>query len=491
MILGFVLLSFYLIDRASVYSEIPTLTYVPSTATAEDQAVYLLRITEHLEKAFNNEKPTWVVWTPDGAGFGNQCRGMSSSLALALVTERAFLMNIDSDQSAGFFDIFNEPSDRFSINARENPGYLASESWANDSVGVPYRLGIPLNIEHQNNIEKNIIPSTKRTIHFRCGCTFAPLFFAAKYRSLWKNIFGADLRWDEIETLLLQWLFQNPTRRILDNVAHMKNLTDWNTYQHHLVIQYRSWVEVKMQKSVEINNLALLQECFHVELTQLVHAATSKEPLQGPIFVYVTSDARMHTNRIVADIKKWFPPTTFHPVASPEIFTQVHFRLYSVPNTHILPIFCLIPPLLCLLFVPNLPFVSNHPPPPPIQGHSSSSKSQLSSSFSDKHMNSSIANLESMVDWYLMGEAPLSICTGSSFCLSARARTGLGRSTWKMDADTDSSVIAGEGHTNTITCPNKYGEIFNYLHRPPYNRSLHVPNLPLPWFYKAMFHYAQ
>ena len=130
-------------------------------------------------------------------------------------------------------------------------------------------------------------------------------------------------------------------------------------------------------------------------------------------------------------------------------------------------------------------------PPPPIQGHSSSSKSQLSSSFSDKHMNSSIANLESMVDWYLMGEAPLSICTGSSFCLSARARTGLGRSTWKMDADTDSSVIAGEGHTNTITCPNKYGEIFNYLHRPPYNRSLHVPNLPLPWFYKAMFHYAQ
>ena len=119
--------------------------YVPIEATHE---YYLKRITRKLEQ-INKGNPVetrlYVQWEGDGTGWGNQVRGLSSSLAIALLTNRTLLIEGHTEpHRAIYFDIFDEPTPLFNINMDNLDMKSIKESITDEEVRVPYRTGLPL-----------------------------------------------------------------------------------------------------------------------------------------------------------------------------------------------------------------------------------------------------------------------------------------------------------------------------------------------------------
>jgi hypothetical protein len=114
-----------------------------------------------------------------------------------------------------------------------------------------------------------------------------------------------------------------------------------------------------------------------------------------------------------------------------------------------------------------------------------------------------------LVDWFLVGDAAAALCTGTTYCISARGRTGVGRSDWGLvqgggavgaEANVSLSHRApfdayAEGPRNrqllsqvSLVCP-RAGTPRHWANPtdiPMYNSSISRPDLPLPWFVSSV-----
>ena len=413
-------------------------------------------ITKNQEAAWAKSNTGYVLYTPDTTGWGNQCRGMSASVILALLTNRRFLINDKERPHEIFFNTFNEPSDKFSI--RSSNASLPIDKSVQGPESTLMRLGKSV-FSFKHALDRALI-SDRLILHHGVGGSFAAVFLQNKYRENWQSLFGKDieLRWDEIEVAVMWWLFQNPGHRLLDSTNLMMKALKWHTFDHQAVVQYRSWQDAKkLKNSISFPQLV---SCVKTELQHLRKII----PAASRILVYITSDDREQSARLRNSLG----------VAGPNMVLTVH-ELFS--NVH---------------------------------------------SGMSHHKNVSVSASQGLVDWYLLGQVSHAVCSGTSYCASARARTGVGRSSWSVEDLRSAApfndvlfpdIILSEGNSsnhgnssngvNSSNSGNSQKSIArlaanlkaaggvtsicpatgNFLWiKPPYSRALTKPNNSVAWF---------
>lgn len=385
-------------------------------------------ITSAQEAAWSKPEGFYVLYTPDSTGWGNQVRGISSSLILALLTGRRFVIYDESKHHSIYFDAFHEPAKNFSLKASKHNVSMKIGDLKQKTL---LSLGHPI-ATFKVALEEALVSKHTVIQHF-CGGSFAEFFFHETYRPLWKTVFGSDfnLRWDEIEAFIMAWLFQNPMEELISSVKELKKALMWDTFEHHGMIQYRSWQDAKINRDKALLGYSEQVACVNSELEQLRVMLPSTN---SSVLLYLTSDDKTESERLHSKLVK-----------IPNLTVEV-YQMY--PNVH--------------------------------TAHS-------------RMGNLSISRNQGMVDWYLLGMVDYVVCSGTSYCASARGRTGIGRSTWSIedvsraapfndikfsDEEVNShNIKAARGVT--VICP-KTGE-FLWIQE-PYNRALSRPNHSLAWY---------
>ncbi|KAJ1400775.1 hypothetical protein B484DRAFT_437958 [Ochromonadaceae sp. CCMP2298] len=205
------------------------------------------------------------------------------------------------------------------------------------------------------------------------------------------------------------WLFQNPKPAMLAAVEKVKQQVGWASYSYHVAIQYRSWIDVKPFAPLRAESEARTLSCALEELHSLRLALP--EPR---VLVYITSDDPLFAQKVAHTLGA-LPNITY---ASSPLLDRRHSAKYSKAGPR------------------------------------------------DMTVNVGV------VDWFLLGEAAAALCTGTTFCTSARARTGVGRSDWGLVGGV--TLVCPRAGTHTLApAPT---------HMPMYNNSISRPDLPLPWF---------
>lgn len=302
----------------------------------------LQRVTSRLE-----EGSKYTLFTSDGSGFGNLARGMVATLALSLITNRRFLI----DSKSTYFQLFDQPLSKVSI-SKSSVKFHGLKAYGRKLL----RMGQPT-----QSFAKNILGSLTSAadyIEHDAGCTFADFFYTDEYRDRWRTVFGRDLRWDEIDVLLVMWLFQSPKEELLSNTQRVLDSIHWSTFSQHLVVQYRGFVDVAYK------NGKTFDKDIHLIKDQVMLFKSHHQSQLSDVLIYVTSDSFDWSKAIQAHLRKSFP----HVVVS-SLF----------PNTH-----------------------------------------------SARADSSDLVKMQGMVDWVILGLARDTICTGSTYCISARARVGMG-----------------------------------------------------------------
>jgi len=384
-------------------------------------------ITSAQEAAWSKSEGFYVLYTPDSTGWGNQVRGISSSLILALLTGRRFVINDEGKSHSIYFDVFHEPIKTLSLKSSKDKGSMKIGSQRQKHLLI---LGYPL-ASFKGGLEEALV-SKNTVLKHSCGGSFAEFFFHETYSPLWKAVFGSDfnLRWDEIESFVMAWLFQNPREEFISSVNQLKKALMWDTFEHHAMIQYRSWSDAKINRDKALVGYPGQLTCVNSELEQLSAMLPSTN---SSVLLYLTSDDKAESEKL-------------------------HSKLAKIPN-------------LTVAFNEMYPNV-----------HTAHSRPR----------NISISRNQGMVDWYLLGMVDYVVCSGTSYCSSARGRTGIGRSAWSIedvsraaplndikfsDEEVNShNIKAARGVT--VICP-KTG---NFLWiQEPYNRALSRPYHPLAW----------
>jgi hypothetical protein len=121
-------------------------------------------------------------------------------LGLALLSGRRLLLSSSKEVvTSVYFNIFDEPSPDFSINANrghELPGLLRTKA---NVKGTGSMLGQPVEV-HVDHLRPLLEPNCSiRVVQHSCGCSFTMVLTEAKYADRWEALLGARLRADEIE----------------------------------------------------------------------------------------------------------------------------------------------------------------------------------------------------------------------------------------------------------------------------------------------------
>jgi hypothetical protein len=318
---------------------------------------------ERLERAWQTSPEKYVSWLPDGAGFGNQMRGMTAALGLSLLTQRRFVIpTYEKTKSSAFFAVFDNPSSNFSINS----GLVAPSS--SHFKGALCRSGT----SGQQFIEnaQKAFRASETWIQHNGGCSFLHHYLKDEYASSWRDVFGIDydLRWDTIETLVTMWLLRNPRADFLRSVHEVRNATRWDDFRHHVVVQVRTWVDIykpEMHKH-DAAKRKFEDEC-HLREINTLFGNVSEAVWSNETMIFVTSDSDGRAHDTVKLLQREFPDSH---VASNTLFTNVH----------------------------------------------------------SSHSKDGLTKNTGMVDWFIMGDAEYALCSGTSFCISSRARMGMGHS---------------------------------------------------------------
>ncbi|KAJ1403932.1 hypothetical protein B484DRAFT_223841 [Ochromonadaceae sp. CCMP2298] len=151
----------------------------PQRRLAEvDIDTLLGRISASLQDAWTTPMPVgYAFWRSDTSGWGNQCRGMSAMLGFALLSGRKLIFTGSPEvPSAVYFDMFDEPSRSYSINAKHyNLSDLNTKgAWG----GTGGQLGKP--VEAYSAHLQHVLDSNGSVGH-QCGCTFAMVLTTQKY----------------------------------------------------------------------------------------------------------------------------------------------------------------------------------------------------------------------------------------------------------------------------------------------------------------------
>lgn len=256
----------------------------------------------------------YTLFTPDGSGFGNLARGMSATLALALISNRKFVI----DSKSSYFELFDEPPIKFSI----------KKSHIDFSKFSKYPHNLLTLGKSTKDFAISIDGSLKSKhdyIQHNCGCSFAQYFYNNDFKDIWKTIFDIDLRWDEIDVLLVMWLFQNPKSLLIDSSNKVLDSINWFNYTEHVVVQYRGFVDVASKNGKTLQkDVRLITEQVHL------HQSHLDINIRDNILIYVTSDSFTWSNLLKDHLKKFFKnvavsnmyPNTHSAKATPNTLTR-------------------------------------------------------------------------------------------------------------------------------------------------------------------------
>jgi hypothetical protein len=248
----------------------------------------LTRISLALSKNIDDNNLKYIVWKPDLSGWGNQCRGLSSSLAFALLSGRKFIIHRSITDKVNMYSaLFDEPAPSAPILEHNNVnfssflpqqellGQVHTFNWKNiQSINVAKRLVLPY------------LNSTYAILIHAVGDTFLSLLVQDQYMPQWNEIFGCTLRPLEIEILLLMWLFQNPRQELLRNVDRVLNEIHWHEYNYHLIVQYRSFFDSPEAKRIMTQNYPRYKQCLIQEIKYFMQL----NPPNSSMLIYITTD---------------------------------------------------------------------------------------------------------------------------------------------------------------------------------------------------------
>jgi hypothetical protein len=150
----------------------------------------------------------------------------------------------------------------------------------------------------------------------------------------------------------------------------VKEQVGWASHSYHIVIQHRGWVDVKTFAPLRAATEAFSLSCFLEELRTLRDLL----PPEQSILVYITSDQASAIPAVAAHLSG-LPNVT---CTSSSLFDNLHSGKNSAQHP--------------LAYTENM----------------------------------------GLVDWFLVGDAAAALCTGTTYCISARGRTGVGRSDWGL-----------------------------------------------------------
>ncbi|KAJ1390918.1 hypothetical protein B484DRAFT_408872 [Ochromonadaceae sp. CCMP2298] len=230
---------------------------------------------------------------------------------------------------------------------------------------------------------------------------------------------------------------------MLAAVEKIKEQVGWASHSYHVAIQHRSWVEVKPFAPLRAESEARSLSCALEELRSLRRALPELR-----VLVYITSDDPLFAQKVARTLGAL--NVTF---ASSPLLDRRHSARHSEAEPR------------------------------------------------DVTVN------VGLVDWFLVGEAAAALCTGTTFCTSARARTGVGRSDWGLVGGgvrgaRGAGGVGEDSHRApfdafektqgnrqllsqvTLVCPRAGTHVLypTPTHMPMYNNSISRPDLPLPWF---------
>jgi hypothetical protein len=132
----------------------------------------------------------YVYWEGEGTGWGNQLRGITSALALSVLTHRRLVVSTQSQFT--YSHLFSSPTTLYDIRGEKPDGTV---------YGVHSRLGRgTYHPDYKSSLEHALI-STSTTIFHRCGCSFTMFYLRDLYADRWEKVFGPNhgLLYGEIE----------------------------------------------------------------------------------------------------------------------------------------------------------------------------------------------------------------------------------------------------------------------------------------------------
>lgn len=361
-----------------------TMTHKPSTIRVNiDINILLHNITTLMNNINTNKSIQRYVWyTNNNAGWGNQVRGMSSSLLLAMFTNRKLVFG-NSKSKEAYKCLFHRNEiilDDFPYFTVHKPPYVTVVNYSFFHSDL-YKIEKPLS-EYYGILESSL-NSTVDVIRHRYSTSFSSYFLQEKYRYYWIKVFGSIgqvLNYDEIELLLLLWLFQYPKPEVMHNVNRILNHYNYTAYHHHLMIQYRGWIDKKeyQDNSNEIT-------CIRNEVLRYVVSVNSSNNLSpspaNKILVYITTDL-------------------------PRKYIEVYNALEDIPN----------------IVIVNTSWVT-------------STFLSYHTKYGNQNHNVVLSNNHGILDWFLLGVFENCICTGTTYCISGRARSGFGYTEWLYNDD--------------------------------------------------------
>lgn len=318
----------------------------------------------------------YVVWRDGGpgAGWGNRFRGMTSSLLLSLVTKRRFL--IDHKE---FFRVFSDPSTiAGTLNYQAMVGELQTLTekllpYTSPAYRHPISLSQKQTWSHKRVLRddgkwrassRHILNSDADVLVHQCGCSFELAILGSPDDSARRRVQGifGSLREDVLVEVAMRFLTRQPLQSLVDN-AH-KVLESWQhrAYDGFAMVQDRQWTDVKGKNRGAKEKGT---DRPHLNCTyKRLEAYRSTLPGKKRLLIGVTSDSTAYADTMIRAF------SSLGDVRRNDMFMD-NAMSYKATST----------PLVARQFI---------------------------------------------VDWYLLGEAPFVVCTGSTYCVSARASKGIG-----------------------------------------------------------------
>jgi len=309
--------------------------------------------------------PRYIVARPD-QGWGNRWRSFTSSLVLALVTRRRMVIDYPD-----FFKVFSEPSseERVSLDYRSHAAALAAAKWDTlpSKKSTSYEKPIEKYTHSASRAER-----AKADAEARAAC-----------QAEWQETTQAALRSQERVLLFdCSCTFEHKVLRSLDPRVQEALAEVFGTLRGDAIVEVmvRFLASKPNQELVgngkevldlwdrqDYDGFAMLQDMDRADLDctyQRLAAYKAKLPGQQRLLLGLTLDSEKVAEKL---------EEKFKPLGDVRVNT---------------------------LF----------------------SKEDEATNF----FGTDLVERQFLVDWYVLGEAPFVVCTGSSYCVSARARKGFG-----------------------------------------------------------------
>mmetsp|Transcript_52330 Transcript_52330/g.121680 ORF Transcript_52330/g.121680 Transcript_52330/m.121680 type:complete len:349 (+) Transcript_52330:179-1225(+) len=301
---------------------------------------------------------------------------MTSALLLALVTKRRYVID-----HAGFFDAFDDPSTGAgTLNYRNVARELRPLSTRSLALVAP-AFAKPTALRQELNGSQQLMPSEAQgagcggllrealfsredVLVYQCGCSFELDLLNSQDTQIRHAIQSifGSFREDVLVEVMVRYLTLRPVKSLVDNAHEVMASWHHEGYDGFAMVQDRKWTDVKGRDRGDKERNT---DRPHLNCTYK-HLQAYKAMLPGKqrLLIGVTSDSRGYA----------------------KVLVRAFSELGDVRRN--------------TLFTDNAISYAQSSTPLPAR--------------------------QFMVDWYILAEAPFVVCSGSTYCISARASKGFG-----------------------------------------------------------------